>query len=102
MLAEPLDDCVMFSWQLVEHWITVEEKVGKLPPRLRESVGRTLPPSRLIGSTLDQCNHGLRGLQFHVTPCTQLGVSIELIYLTCSDLLLQGGVEADLVTFEQR
>src|SRR5258706_13636332 len=98
MLAEPLDDCVAFSWQLVERWITVEEKVGKLPPRLRESVGRMLTPSRLIGSTLDQCYHDLRGLQFHVTPCNRLGVIIVLILLTRSDLLLHGGVEVDIVT----
>ena len=51
---------------------------------------------------LNQCGHGLRGLQFDLTPWTLLGVSIKLIYLTCSDVLLQGSVEADLDTFEQR
>jgi len=80
----------------------VEKKVSKPPPRLRESVGCTLPPSRLIRSMLDQRYHGLRGLQFDITPSTQLGASIKPVYLACSGLHLQGGSGVDLNTFEQR
>ena len=50
----------------------------------------------------DQRYHGLRGLQFDITPSAWLGASIKSVYLTCSDLRLRGGSGVDLDAFEQR
>ena len=51
---------------------------------------------------LDQRYHGLRGLQFDITPISPLGANIKLVHIACSGLHVQGGCGVNLDTFEQQ